>query len=306
MFAELRAIDMDATTRVAAIESITTTLFGYIDWISQQVVGVYEDERERWLENQNSVRALQVREVLAGGPIDVDAATTAIRYPLLRHHVALVLWYPDQHADHDELARLQRVARELADAAGAEPSPLFVAADRTTGWVWLSYRTDPGDVTARIRTFARTRSELPSIAMGTAGSGVDGFRRSYRQAMRARAVAVVDDEHAFIAASDPGMTAAALLGANLTELRDWVTEVLGPLASDTPNDERLRETLRVFLRTGSSYKAAAQELNLHFNSVKYRVGRAVARRGRPIADDRLDVELALLVCAWYRSAVLVR
>ena len=47
-----------------------------------------------------------------------------------------------------------------------------------------------------------------------------------------------------------------------------------------------------------------QALNLHFNSVKYRVGRAVARRGREIGSDRLDVELALLACHWYGAAVL--
>jgi hypothetical protein len=35
-------------------------------------------------------------------------------------------------------------------------------------------------------------------------------------------------------------------------------------------------------------------------------GRGVRRSGggRPIADDRLDVELALLVCEWYGNAVL--
>ena len=59
------------------IEAITGTLFEYIDWMSQQVVAVYEDERERWLENQNSLRALRVREVLAANKsIDADAATT--------------------------------------------------------------------------------------------------------------------------------------------------------------------------------------------------------------------------------------
>ena len=83
-----------------------------------------------------------------------------------------------------------------------------------------------------------------------------------------------------------------------------MTEVLGDLSADNENDARLRETLRVFLRCGSSYKLAAEELDLHFNSVKYRVGRAVARRGRPITADRLDVELALLVCHWYGGAVL--
>jgi hypothetical protein len=38
--------------------------------------------------------------------------------------------------------------------------------------------------------------------------------------------------------------------------------------------------------------------------VKYRVGRAAERRGRPIDDDRLDVELALLLCRSYGAAVL--
>jgi DNA-binding PucR family transcriptional regulator len=66
----------------------------------------------------------------------------------------------------------------------------------------------------------------------------------------------------------------------------------------------LRETLRVFLRCGSSYKLAAEELILHFNTVRYRVGRAVARRGRPIDNDRLDVEVALLLCQLYGPAVL--
>jgi DNA-binding PucR family transcriptional regulator len=45
-------------------------------------------------------------------------------------------------------------------------------------------------------------------------------------------------------------------------------------------------------------------LHLHFNSVKYRIQRAIQRRGRPIGDDRLDVELALLVCQRFGAAVL--
>ena len=94
------------------------------------------------------------------------------------------------------------------------------------------------------------------------------------------------------------------MGSDLAAAQVWVGEVLGPLASCTENDERMRETLRVFLCAGSSFKAAAEELHLHFNSVKYRVHRAVERRGRPISDDRLDVENALLLCHWYGSAVL--
>jgi DNA-binding PucR family transcriptional regulator len=93
-------------------------------------------------------------------------------------------------------------------------------------------------------------------------------------------------------------------GNNVPAASVLVGEVLGPLASDTDSDERLRETLRVFLLNRSSYTAAAEELHLHHNSVKYRVQRAVERRGRPITDDRLDVEVALLLCEWFGAAVL--
>lgn len=308
VFAELHAIDMEPTTRIAVIEEITDVLFAYIDWISQQVVAVYEEERERWLENRNSVRAMRVREVLAQDTaVDVDDATAAIRYPLRRHHVAMVLWYPDADSDSDDLARLQRFVRELAGAVDVAAAPLFAAADRTSGWVWLPYTSDPDDPAARIRRFAATRPDAPHIAIGAAGVGVEGFRRSHRQAQQARTVAGRSGAaDKVVAATDPGLTAAALLGENPAAVRDWVADVLGPLATDTASDARLRDTLRVFLRTGSSYKAAAQELDLHYNSVKYRVSRAVSRRGRPIADDRLDVEIALLVCRWYGKSVLMR
>ena len=110
-------------------------------------------------------------------------------------------------------------------------------------------------------------------------------------------------ERTVISASDPGLSIAALLGGDIAYAREWVNGVLGDLGADTENDERLRETLRVFLACGSSYKMAAEELAMHFNTVKYRVGRAEARRGRPIAEDRLAVELALLMCHWYGAAV---
>ena len=38
--------------------------FDYIDRISQLVVATYQDERDRWLGNRNTMRALRVRELL--------------------------------------------------------------------------------------------------------------------------------------------------------------------------------------------------------------------------------------------------
>ena len=118
IFAELHATDMPEAMRVGVIEAMTSAIFEYIDWMSQQVVVIYEDERERWLENQNSLRGVRVREILsATKPIDVDAATASIRYPLQWYHLGVVMWYPDQAADDDELPRLQRFLRDLGNAA---------------------------------------------------------------------------------------------------------------------------------------------------------------------------------------------
>src|ERR1700756_5639306 len=305
---ELQRIDVSPNARVMIVERITETLFAYVDWMSQQVVEVYEEERERWLETQSSMRALRVREVLAGRQsFDIDAAITAIRYPLRWHHVALLVWYPGAGGQADELVRMQRFVRELGEAVRAGAAPLFIAADRSTGWAWLSFQVAPDGIVAAIREFSLHHRDSPSVAIGSPAVGINGFRRSHAQAVAIRSVVVVRQraDPTVVADSDPGLAAAALVGRSIEDVRTWVVEVLGRLAADTDSDARLRETFRVFLNAGASYTLAAEQLTLHFNTVKYRVGRALARRGRRITDDRFDVELALLLCHWYGDAMLL-
>ena len=308
VFAELQTIDMTEQLRIVVVEEITATLFSYVDWVSEQVVAAYEEEREQWLATHNSIRVLRVKEVLgARTPIDVDAASEAIRYPLRWHHLALVMWYPTE-VDADRLARLQGLVRELGAATDAAGAPLFIPTDRTSGWAWLPYRSPPDRAVDSIRRVLWLRDDAPNVAVGTPAAGVEGFRLSHRWAQAVRAVAAAhrDGTPAVVAASDPGLSAAALLGGNIDIARAWVQTVLGPLAADTANDARLRDTLRVFLGSGSSYKAAAEQLALHASTVKYRIRCAVTSRGQPIGGDRLDVELALLLCHWYGPAVLAR
>ncbi|MEU1205509.1 helix-turn-helix domain-containing protein [Nocardia sp. NPDC005825] len=306
LFAELHATDITPAARIAVMEAAAKTLFDGVDSVTRQVVVVYEQERKRWLVDQDSRRAAGVRAVLENqGRVDAAAATECLRYPLRWHHLALILWHPECSAEDTKLPRLQRFVRELAEAVGADAQPLF-AVDAGTGWAWLPFRAAHLEAVAQVRKFARSRPDGPSVAIGAMAEGVAGFRRSHRSALAAHSVAVTGDSIGpkTVAATDPGLTAAALLSGRVDEAGEWVGEVLRDLATDSENDELLRETLRVFLRAGSSYKAAAAELDLHFNSVRYRVGRAVSRRGVPIGDDRIDVELALLLCHWFGSTVL--
>ena len=306
VFAELHACELEPTSRVAVIGAITRTLLKYIDSVELQALRVYQGERRLLLENQSTTREMRIRAVLADATsTDVDVATTALGYPLRSQHLALITWYPDDETVGDENARLHQFIRDLARAVDASASALSAPADPTTAWAWLPYRSPPGDVVTRIRDFVRARPDAPNIAIGAMGSGVGGFRRSHRQAQRARAAALARTRHqrVVVAATDPDVIAPALLRASVEEIREWVADVLGPLASDTDDHAHLRNTLQVFLRFGSGYEAAAEELNTDLSTVTSSVERAVVRRGRPI-DDRKDVELALLACHWYGPAVL--
>jgi DNA-binding PucR family transcriptional regulator len=303
---EIRVAQLDTQLALDVFEQIASMSFRYVDRMSRLVMTTYQNERDRWLANQNRVRALRIRELLDGGEIDIDEAAATIRYPLRRVHLSLVVWCAESE-DGNELVAMERFVAEFAKALNAHERPLFIGADRVTGWVWIPVPDDaaPHAIT-RLREFVNARTDAPCIAAGAPLPGIDGFRRSHDQAKAARAVVMASGSRqpAVTAVSDPGLVVTAHFCSDLQQTRAWVHDVLGPLASATDSDERMRETLREFLHNGSSFKATADELHLHVNSVKYRVQRALERRGRPITDDRLDVEVALLLCHWFDTAVL--
>ncbi|MFT4126344.1 MAG: helix-turn-helix domain-containing protein [Gordonia sp. (in: high G+C Gram-positive bacteria)] len=298
---EIRSRHIDPEVALATFEYITNATARYIDWISEEVIEAYSVERERWRENRDHAVAEQVRTILAErDTASADALTTALRYPLIRHHLAVILWYPDSGTPTAGLTGMKQFVVAAADHLGASESPLFAAQDRMTGWAWIPFHQSTShSAVATLRAFAARYPLAPSLAMGEPLPGVAGFRRSHELAEQARAVAVSGPETGIhiIASGDPGVMIAAMLQGGLSTADTWVREVLGPLASPNEADESLRETLRVFLECGSSFKDAATRLHLHPNTVKYRVRRATERRGRPLEDARLDVEIALLLCA---------
>ena len=175
MLDEIRAsqlapeLSLDIYARMEAIS------FGYIDEVSQRVVAAYQDERERWVENRNRVRAEQVRELLSGTDVDLHAMTTAIRYPLNRIHVAVMCWCREA-AEADELGSMERFVKKVAESIGAQESPLFIAVDRVTAWAWIPLPPDAApNAVAQIRAFRA--ADCPCVAVGTPLPGV-GIRTS--------------------------------------------------------------------------------------------------------------------------------
>ena len=204
---EVRTADFDPQLALDVFDVMSTISFNYIDRISQEVVEVYQQARESWLENRNSVRITEIRELLAGGDVDIDAATVAIRYPLQRNHLAVVLWCDDSE---DRLADMERLIQQFAASIGAADSPLFVSVDRATAWAWVAV---PAAVIAEAVTWlgSLVPADGPYVAAGTPQSGVAGFRLSHRQAEDARAVAVAP-QFAHLVGINVRQTAALAFG----------------------------------------------------------------------------------------------
>lgn len=292
--------DSPALTSAMARKTLAVT-YAYVDRITQQVVTAYHEERDRWLLNRSAVRAARVRGVLDDGGVDVAASEAALGYRLRGTHVGMVVWHDGGSPGGNQLTALETLTDAIA-AAGARV--LFVPQDEVNAWVWLAVEEPVTSWRAHVEAVLADREPGLRVALGEPASGVDGFRRTHRQALRVQALSQAVGEHGDTVMTFGDVGSIALMATDLDATRAWVTDTLGPMAVDDEQQRRLRETLRVFLATGSSYTAAASQLTMHKNSVQYRVRKAEELLGKQVAENRLDLELALNLCHWLGPAVL--
>lgn len=276
--------------------------FRYIDRVSEQVITIYQRERDRWLLTQTAVRAARVRELLASQPVDIDIAEASLGYRLRQHHLGVIAWVTGESHGSDGLDRLEQLGSAASRRLGTNRRPLFVPRDQSLAWIWLALGDDPDrSHTVSMSAFDNGDSTA-RVAVGEPAYGIDGFRRSHLQAARAQDLAL---------AAQPGervtsfaeVGAVALICADVPTARSWVWATLGDLAIDDQQHARLRDTLHEFLSTGS-YTATAERLVLHKNSVQYRIRKAEQALGAPIEDRRADLELALRACRYLGDTVL--
>jgi DNA-binding PucR family transcriptional regulator len=302
MFRELARQAADAQMITTATLSMTEIVAGYVDQTSEEIVAAYTQERENWLRNRSTVRAARIRDLLSAARVDVRAVEATLGYRLRQYHLGVVCWTDDVVAAVDNITRLERAVGQVAGQAGCHGDPVFLPRDESSAWAWLPLGIRDTFDSAAAST-AGVDGDL-HFAFGDAAKGTAGFRLTHQQAVAAQAVVLAAGPAAPRAVAFSEVAPVAMMLGSAELLRGWVLSTLAGLATDDEQHARLRETLLIFLQSGGSYKATAEQLTLHKNTVQYRIRRAEESLGRPVGGDRHDVELALQASQWLGVSVL--
>ncbi|MFT7023659.1 MAG: hypothetical protein ACJA07_002759 [Rhodococcus sp. (in: high G+C Gram-positive bacteria)] len=302
-FAEIHKLELDVSLDLPVLEHISDVIYNYIDWITLFVFDAYENERRRWIGAQGNVHSSTIHALLADKGESSTAFENQTRYRLDQNHLALVVWNSAPDAT-TTLGSIDAIARRTASFVKSDGPPIITAIDRRTVWAWipLGSRTSALDTTELSAVL--DLDESTRLAAGLPAHGIGGFRRSHEQARAAYSVATVPGTptRSVVGFGDKGVAIVSLLAENLDSTRAWVWERLGVLAEDTPGAAVLRLTLNAYFSHDESHLRAAQYLNLHRNTVKYRINKALDQH--TVSTDKLDLALALQVCEFLGPSVL--
>lgn len=292
-----------AVTARAALE-ISTFVSAHVNLIAQQLLSTYESERDAWRLRRTASRSARISDVLAGRTVDVAPTEEILGYRFDQYHLGVILWTETTGNTEDELAHFEAAAMMFRDGLGLAGRPLFEARDAHMARAWIPLGDDNALDEGKLTALQGSWTGPVIVSVGNARNGIDGFARTHDEANSARLVVQASESSNFgvIRASELG--AVTLLCSDMSAIRAWVSDILGPLAADNSATAQLRDTLRVFFRTGGSYAAAAEALHMHKNSVVYRIRKIEDQLGRPVREQRLDLENALQIAFWLGTAVL--
>jgi len=255
-------------------------------WISvslEILTDTYAEQRERDLRGDVARRVETVQALVRGDPLDDGVAATRLGHPLRTTHLALVAWVDGPGSGTTDLDT------SLRDALRTSPGHrvLTVSAGSGALWAWVSGDGVSADVTPD------GVADGVRLAVGTVGTGPDGFRRSHLEALRAQSVAESAPGTAPVVAY-ADVEIAYLLAGRPDAVDAFVARELRGIDGADVASDRLRRTVAAYLRHDRSLDAAARRLGVHRNTVRYRVRRAEEELGRPIGGPgRLELELAL-------------
>jgi hypothetical protein len=269
----IAATEMSERDRNDCLLTVSRFVDAYDDRVMVLVAAEYEGELDRGRRHGELHRLRIVRELIEGARSSADG----LGYDLELEHVAVVAWGVEPQKALQELSR------------GLDRRLLQIDAEDQLVLAWLGGRRplseeqrrslldfDPGDRTA--------------LAFGTSHPGVDGFRRSHREAGGAHLVAS-HRANPVTLYEDVALEAFALRDESAA--RDFVANELASLSGADERSTRYRSTLRTYFATGQNAASAAATLGIHEATVTRHLRQIEEQIGSPVNKRRAELELAL-------------
>jgi hypothetical protein len=260
-------------------------------WLDASIdasVEAYQEERAR---NSQSVVAQQyevVRAVLAGEMTDANRISAELGgYPMSVFHTAMLLMTDSD----DAVPALEPAARRMAGRLGPT-GPLLAKPGGRQLWCWAATRHAP-DLRVLDEESASLAEQGILVSMGHPRTGIEGFAISHEEALGVQGL---------VRGPRPGHRAGLVKYADLELLvllrtspavDRFVRRVLGELMKDDDAMGRTRETLMAYFAAGRNVEETAGRLNVHKNTVRYRLGQAEELLGTPVARCDADLVTAL-------------
>jgi sugar diacid utilization regulator len=224
--------------------------------------------------------------------------------PGARRVLCLVACDEAAHAAVPSLDRLRELLSRLLD--GAEVL-VTAAADGIVAIVETDASVSGIETAVRVRAlFERAFDVLGGRGLRAAISSrctirSGGCARAYDEARQVMACmrSLADESSVRVLAADELGAGRVLLAASDRDaVRRFAQDVLGPLLLPQDGTPELLRTLQTFFDSSRSVRRSAAVLEVHENTIRYRLGRIENLTGLAVAtdsDDQLTVQLALLI-----------
>jgi purine catabolism regulator len=201
----------------------------------------------------------------------------------------------------ETLARRRRLLESLAEWCGRR-APASLSSVREDELVILASASADARELGRA-ALQQASALLPSwsvtVGVGGACMSASAISRSYAQARRALETAQrFGRQGDVVAFEDLGVYRLLFHVTDPAELRGFIDQVLGALIEyDQRHSADLVRTLDTFLSRNGNLQSTARELNLHVNSVTYRLQRiqSISHLDLEQSEDRLLAQVALKI-----------
>lgn len=264
----------DAQTRIAVLKVASDYQFEWNDRVAEAVVETYQHEREAMVRDHEHRKRELIRDLLKGLPVD----SGKLAYNIHGGHLGLVAWGMSPAEAFEQIASL----------IGGQTMTVIGSGGVLHGWIG-------GESPLKAIVEATTHLKLPDetwVALGEPARDLDGFRLTHEEALRAFSVARMRSD---VITPYRKVALEALMIKDFGAAREFVQMILGPLDGDHPRDNRLRDTLTAYFRTGQNAAAAAHLVGVHERTIAYRLRSIEELLGKPIATEREELAVALRI-----------